>query len=295
MRAYAHVDTCALSTRSSRKSSQASLVACAERHSLSITTRIAATMAAPMQAKRDLKAPLSRIQRSNNTSVILMVLGIVAFVAIGGFLFSMTMQSVGDNNAPQQKTSLKGQVEKEEPVAKVEDNAEETLIIDTKHGKIKVVMRPDLSPESVEYIRALAKSKNCKRCNFYRAEKPGILQGIMKDSGISNAQITKGKCPPGEEGKKQDCPEHDPECGCHGPVMRKGMVGWAAGDTGPDFFIDSYERPAVFWGNQHTVFGEIKDENSFAVISKIYTLPVTKKGLTYLDEKIEFTLSMQRR
>jgi cyclophilin family peptidyl-prolyl cis-trans isomerase len=75
--------------------------------------------------------------------------------------------------------------------------------------------------------------------------------------------------------------------------MTKGMVGWAGGDAGPDFFIDSYAQPAKFWGQQHTVFGEIKDDASFAVIDKIYTLPVTNKGMTYLDDRIHFTLAFE--
>mgnify|MGYP004300881927 CR=1 FL=1 len=33
------------------------------------------------------------------------------------------------------------------------------------------------------------------------------------------------------------CPSHDPQCGCHGPIMSKGMVGWAGGSAGPDLFI----------------------------------------------------------
>lgn len=35
-------------------------------------------------------------------------------------------------------------------------------------------------------------------------------------------------------------------------MMTKGMVAWAAGDTGPDFFIDNYKRKADWWGTQHT-------------------------------------------
>jgi len=263
-------------------------------------------MAAPTQARRDLKAPLSRSQRSNSLSTIFVVLGVLALVTIGGFLFSKSLQSTSDvslqkaaeSAAKKEEVAWKTNIEKpDDSKAKlrVEEKAatdEETLVISTKHGNLKVVMRPDLSPESVEYIRALVGSGKCKRCNFYRAEKPGILQGIMDEPAL-HAQVTKGKCPPEFHGAKQDCPPHDPECGCHGPIMVKGMVGWAGGDTGPDFFIDSYENPAKFWGNQHTVFGQIKDEESFAVIDKIYMLPVTNKGMTYLDEKIQFTLAFQ--
>lgn len=258
-------------------------------------------MAAPSQAKRDLKAPLSRSQRSSSWTSILVVGGVFVIVSFGGFLFLQSWQST-PHDAPLAHTNealIRGkQEEKVNNFEKVKENFEsqrgnkETLVISTKHGKLKVVLRPDLSPESVNYVRSLAKSGNCKRCNFYRAEKPGILQGIMHDPSVS-VQVTKGECPPEFKGVKQDCPAHDPDCGCHGPIMTKGMVGWAGGDVGPDFFIDSYERPAKFWGNQHTVWGQIKDESSFALIERIWTFPVTNKGMTFLDEKIHFTLSLE--
>jgi cyclophilin family peptidyl-prolyl cis-trans isomerase len=270
-------------------------------------------MAAPKQVKRDLKAPLSKSRRSGSQTVVF-VLGVLGLAAVGGFLFIMSLQSA--NNDVQADKGIAKSEKKEEIVWKtknvekisnikktsfeVEDTAtiskvdEETVVISTKHGKLKIVLRPDLSKESVEYIRQIVNENKCKRCNLYRAEKPGILQGII-DGGLDmDAKVTKGKCPPGFESKKQECPAHDPQCGCHGPIMTKGMVGWAGGDTGPDFFIDSYERPAKFWGNQHTVFGQIRDDASFAVIEKIYELPATNKGgMTFIDEKIQFMLSLE--
>jgi len=268
----------------------------------------AAMMAAPTQARRDLKTPLSRTQHSSSTKFVLMALGALAILATGGFLFTMSLRAASDPSPPniavrsEKKNEVLLNANKKKPneeeskaELKVEEKNdvadEDTLIISTKHGDVKIVMRPDLSAESVAYVHALVDSGKCKRCNLYRAEKPGILQGIMQDPTVSYEEITKGKCPPEYQDEKQDCPAHDPQCACHGPIMTKGMVGWAAGGTGPDFFIDSYEKPAKFWQNQHTVFGEIKDDASFSVIEKIYTLPATNKGLTFLDEKIEFTLS----
>lgn len=271
-------------------------------------------MAAPTQARRDLKAPLSRSQRPRSQTVIYVVAGVLALVAIGGVLFSKSLQSTNDASSVSQESvasnTNKGEVvwktkveeksaEKKASFEVEEDNVvtefkEETLIIASKHGKIRIVLRPDLSEESVAYIREVVEENNCRRCNLYRAEAPGILQGIIDGGANMKNRVTKAKCPPGFESKKQNCPAHDPQCGCHGPIMTKGMVGWAGGDTGPDFFIDSYERPAKFWGNQHTVFGQIKDDASFAVISKIYELPATNKGgMTFIDDKIQFILSLE--
>jgi hypothetical protein len=122
----------------------------------------------------------------------------------------------------------------------------------------------------------------CSPCNLYRAEDSGILQGILKNEQVPTVQ-QRGKCPKGSESVSNNCPDWDKQCGCHGPIMTKGMlrpgcdwprrqiwlmlcsfhssflsigmVGWAGGGTGPDFFIDDYEDPAKFWGTQHTVWG----------------------------------------
>ncbi|KAI2493090.1 hypothetical protein MHU86_21438 [Fragilaria crotonensis] len=75
--------------------------------------------------------------------------------------------------------------------------------------------------------------------------------------------------------------------------MTKGMVGWAGGGTGPDFFIDTYDAPATHWGNQHTVWGKVMDGESLAIITRIYDLPATNRGgMTFLDENIKFTMSL---
>lgn len=123
------------------------------------------------------------------------------------------------------------------------------------YGDVKIRLVADWSPESVGYVHDIAKNSGefggCDRCHFYRAEKPGILQGMIVSNSLPKVD-TKGDCPEEYADEKQNCPEHDPKCACHGPIMSKGMVGWAGGGTGPDFFINNYERPAKFWGNQHT-------------------------------------------
>ena len=116
--------------------------------------------------------------------------------------------------------------------------------------------RSDLSPESVDYIHRLVKhvsqpGQPCRNCRLYRAEKPGILQGILRHPNVAPS-TTLGSCPSGFDTVKNDCPKWDANCQCHGPVMTKGMVAWAAGKSGPDFFIDNYPSPAKWWGTQHT-------------------------------------------
>jgi len=170
------------------------------------------------------------------------------------------------------------------------DNLPKTLTLTTSQGPIHIHLRPDLSLPSIQYISALLQqsSKPCKRCSFYRAEKPGILQGILVKEGVTPNKVL-GECPEEyrEESKEgRDCPKHDPNCGCHGPVMERGMVGWAAGKGGPDFFIDMYKRKADWWHNEHTIWGQVIDPDSLKVIEGIFELPTKKTGLTYLTPNV---------
>jgi cyclophilin family peptidyl-prolyl cis-trans isomerase len=251
-------------------------------------------MVAPTRVPRNYAAPLMRSQRSGSRIVLkFAMLGVVGSIVAAFLVHSLRQQS-----NPSSITSAATQQQQQQvktansALKKTQDNKEETLVLSTLHGNIRMVMRPDLSAESVEYIRELVHKGTCDVCNFYRAEKDFLLQGVMKNEK-SQVKVTKGQCPPGYEAKTDDCPPDQFACGCHGPTMERGLVGFAAGDTGPDFFITTCKGPVTDWGQTHTVFGEVKDEASFAVIDKIYALPSTRKGLTILDEKIDFTPSLE--
>ena len=172
----------------------------------------------------------------------------------------------------------------------------DVLIVSLQNlGDIRITLRPEWSPESIDYIQRLLQNGHCQRCNLYRAEKPGILQGVMAAPAVPLAKI-KGICPKGAETVHNECPPWDAECGCHGPVMQRGYVAWAAGKMGPDFFIDAYPKPAVWWGTQHTVWGEIEDVPSLQLIDEhIFSLPTHKQqgGLTMLEQPIHFDLSWE--
>eukprot|EP00533_Pseudo-nitzschia_delicatissima_P016755 CAMPEP_0197283674 /NCGR_PEP_ID=MMETSP1432-20130617/25052_1 /TAXON_ID=44447 /ORGANISM="Pseudo-nitzschia delicatissima, Strain UNC1205" /LENGTH=330 /DNA_ID=CAMNT_0042750667 /DNA_START=69 /DNA_END=1060 /DNA_ORIENTATION=- len=174
------------------------------------------------------------------------------------------------------------------------------LVLVTKHGNIKITLRPDLSQGSVDYIYKIVESyggngKRCMHCNFYRAEKPGIIQGIMANKEVVPVNSVRGSCPPGAASVKNNCPEWDEHCGCHGPVMTRGSVAWAAGDSGgPDFFIDAYPNPADWWGTQHTNFGFIEEPASMKIIDGIFELPANEEnGMTYLKNNIHFDLVLE--
>ena len=187
------------------------------------------------------------------------------------------------------KTSFRGS-------ATVRTSTDDYITLKTPHGNIRINLRPDLSAESVDYVRRVISTKSCSAdsCRLYRAEKPGILQGILK-SGVNEPAIAPNKvfgaCPEEYRAVEQDCPPHDPSCGCHGPIMVKGMVGWAAGTAGgPDFFINTYEKPAKHWGNQHTVWGFVDDPGSLDTIQRYWELPVKMVGgMHMLVDEVPFT------
>jgi len=128
---------------------------------------------------------------------------------------------------------------------------------------------------------------------FYRAEKDLLLQGILAPAaGTASVRVELGPCPVADYKSAARCPAHDPNCGCHGPVMTRGMVGWAGGGGGPDFFINTFAKPVDWWERQHTIWGEIRDEASLKVVESSYGLPAHNKGMRMLDREIEFTLEL---
>jgi cyclophilin family peptidyl-prolyl cis-trans isomerase len=70
------------------------------------------------------------------------------------------------------------------------------------------------------------------------------------------------------------------------------MVGWAGGATGPDFFINTYKQPVDWWEHQHTVWGQVRDDESLDIIENIYKLPAKMRGMRMLDETIRFEVEM---
>jgi hypothetical protein len=234
------------------------------------------------QQKRSIRASVSKSSSSHNalgssrfTIVhgIALVILIVACAALGLYLsvmssfrasqFSTTAAGASVHQKQDQDKAAVQQIHEEKKLLDVPETAsaphdvtkKETLILKTKIGDVKIVLRPDLSKGSVDYIHRLIKASapdgSCPGCRLYRAEKPGILQGILRKD--VDANTVRGSCPAEFEAVANDCPAWDKQCGCHGPVMTRGMVGWAAGTAGgQDFFIDNYPNPAKWWGTQHT-------------------------------------------
>jgi hypothetical protein len=72
------------------------------------------------------------------------------------------------------------------------------------------------------------------------------------------------------------------------------MVGWAGGSAGPDFFIYTGVEPATHWGHDHTILGEVTDEQSRSVVRELQKLPAHKggDGMLMLDTPLPLMLGM---
>ena len=269
-----------------------------------------------MAAIQKISHPQGRTKKnksSSNRSVLIVTL--MALLALAITAFVLLTQATSISSSSSSSNSIRGadidtidssniskdEEEEEDAGADADADAEQnpTVTLVTSQGDILIHLRPDLAPESVQYVQALIQSDApCKRCRFYRAEQRGILQGILVKDGTPPNE-TLGKCPltsdelqefhrkvaeEEESGSKEAKPP-----ACHGPLMTRGMVGWAAGEGGPDFFIDFYKRPAEWWGRDHTVWGMV-DEKDWDVVESFFDLPAHRSGLVYLDEPVSIDL-----
>lgn len=191
------------------------------------------------------------------------------------------------------------------------------LLIHTHLGDITIHFTPEYSGmSSIQYIidvfhaaASTAKTADdassvgaveCEQCKFYRAETSLLLQGIIAHHSLSSIVLSSktvsiGPCPITAKDipNAKNCPPHDPNCGCHGPIMTRGMVGWAGGKSGPDFFIVTHATPVEWWEYQHTVWGIVRDEVSLMVVESVYDMPAhSRNGMRMLDEEILFTYEL---
>lgn len=239
----------------------------------------------------------------NKFKLCLPVVILVCFVLVSLTVFVVVSIALDDQVAlVAESEMLRAKAQDKMRVSKPSPLVEQprVLVLKTTRGDIHIKLRSDLSRESVQHIQQLAENAdNCEKCQFYRSEKDLLLQGVMLPKSSIPAlaeRPPKGKCPPEFANRAQDCPKHDPKCGCHGPTMTKGMVGWAGGNTGPNFFINVYKKPVEWWGQQHTVWGLIEDPKSLNIVeNRILNLPVDKSGgsMNMLKNKIGFQMEVQ--
>jgi len=122
------------------------------------------------------------------------------------------------------------------------DDAENTLILVTKHGKVVIRLRPDLAPKHVAQIETLVKRKFYDGIVFHR-----VIPGFMAQTGDPTGTGSGGSDLPDLKAEFTSTP------------FKRGTLGMARTDN-PDsansqFFICLADAP--FLDGKYTVFGEV--------------------------------------
>lgn len=158
---------------------------------------------------------------------------------------------------------------------------------------VRIKLRPDLSgPDHIAHIRKLVDDGR-GTFELYRAEAGFLVQGRMGSPHVPEMPEQRGPCPAGVDSdavyKRRTCFPHDPDCGCHGPMVEQGMVAWAGGRGGPpDFFVYIGKAVPTHWSHDHTVWGTLADAASLALLNEVTGLPTRNEGMIMLEKKIHF-------
>ena len=153
--------------------------------------------------------------------------------------------------------------------ALAEDDAQNTLILATKHGKIVIRLRPDLAPKHVAQIKTLVKRKFYDGIVFHR-----VIPGFMAQTGD----------PTGTGSGGSDLPDLKAEFSSE--PFKRGTVGMARASD-PDsansqFFICFAD--SSFLDGQYTVFGEVV--SGMDVVDKIKAGSQANNGAVDNPDKI---------
>ena len=153
--------------------------------------------------------------------------------------------------------------------ALAEDDAQNTLILTTKRGKVVIRLRPDLAPKHVAQIKTLVKRKFYDGIVFHR-----VIPGFMAQTGD----------PTGTGSGGSDLPDLKAEFSSE--PFKRGTVGMARASD-PDsansqFFICFAD--ASFLDGQYTVFGEVV--SGMDVVDKIKAGTQENNGAVDNPDKI---------
>ena len=153
--------------------------------------------------------------------------------------------------------------------ALAEDDAQNTLILATKHGKIVIRLRPDLAPKHVAQIKKLVKRKFYDGIVFHR-----VIPGFMAQTGDPTGTGSGGSDLPDLKAEFSDEP------------FKRGTVGMPRASD-PDsansqFFICLADVPSL--NGQYTVFGEVV--SGMDVVDKIKAGTQENNGAVDNPDKI---------
>ena len=128
------------------------------------------------------------------------------------------------------------------------EDKENTLYLDTKHGRVVIKLRPDLAPNHVERIKTLARQGFYDGLKFHR-----VIDGFMAQTGDPRGNGTGGSDLPDLRAEFSPRP------------FERGVVGMARSNSphsaNSQFFIMFDD--ASWLNRQYTVWGEVTDGMKF--------------------------------
>jgi peptidylprolyl isomerase len=144
------------------------------------------------------------------------------------------------------------------------------VLIDTKHGRIVIKLRPDLAPKHAERIRTLSREGFYNNAPFHR-----VIDGFMAQTGDGARGDGTGKS------KYPDLPAE-----FTGTPFERGIVGMARSQNpnsaNAQFFI--MFAPASHLNNQYTVVGEVV--SGMDVVDKLKKGPPERNGAVTDPDRI---------
>jgi len=143
------------------------------------------------------------------------------------------------------------------------------VYLETKDGRITILLRPDLAPKHVARIKELTKRKFYDNIVFNR-----VIDAFMAQTGD----------PTGTGMGGSDLPNLPAEISAE--PFKRGILGMARAQdpnsANSQFFIMFGEAPSL--NRQYTVFGEVVD--GLAVVDKIKRGDPTNNGKVYQPDRI---------
>jgi len=147
-------------------------------------------------------------------------------------------------------------------------------VLETTQGNIEIELRPDLAPLAVENFETHIKNGYYDGLIFHRIIKQFMIQGGDPTGTGRGGESIWGKSFKDEFTSKA-------------MFNRAGVLAMAnAGPNtnGSQFFITTVETPHL--NGRHTIFGYVKDKNSFAIVKKLENVPTGYMDRPKVEQKI---------
>ena len=161
------------------------------------------------------------------------------------------------------------QVEAQTPQTQIKGDKANQVYLETKDGRITILLRPDLAPKHVKQIKELVKRKFYDGIVFHR-----VIDGFMAQTGDPTGTGMGGSELPNIPAEFSNEP------------FKRGILGMARAQdpnsANSQFFIMFAEAPSL--NGKYTVVGEVVD--GMPVVDKIKRGDPTNNGKVYQPDRI---------